>query len=149
MPVATDTFRLSTAPKLGSRTSTSQCCRVSWRRPDPSAPITSSVGPRRSTSSACCLAPASAPTTHMPACCKSRRHRARFVTVTTGVVSAAPAATLRALAVRPAARSLGTITARAPQASAVRKQAPKLCGSCTPSSASNKGDATSLTAVMS
>ena len=44
-------------------------------------------------------------------------------------VSAAPAATLRTVAFIPAARSFGTTTASAPQASAVLMQAPRLCGS--------------------
>ena len=49
-PAATLTFRLSTAPAIGMRTSTSQVLRVNWRRPLPSAPSTSATGPERSTS---------------------------------------------------------------------------------------------------
>ena len=49
-PAATLTFRLSTAPAMGMRTSSSQCRRVSWRMPLPSAPSTSATGPLRSTS---------------------------------------------------------------------------------------------------
>ena len=56
-----------------------------------------------------------------------------------GTVSAAPAATLRTAGVRPAARSRGATTAFAPAASAVRRHAPRLCGSCTPSSTSSSG----------
>ena len=47
-PAATETFRLSTAPAIGMRTSSSQVLRVSWRRPAPSAPSTRATGPRRS-----------------------------------------------------------------------------------------------------
>src|SRR5665647_2693550 len=39
----------------------------------------------------------------------------------------------------PTARSLGAITACTPSASALRKHAPRLCGSCTPSSTSSNG----------
>ena len=48
---------------------------------------------------------ASAPTTQRPASLSSFSVRARLVTATTGVVSAAPAATLRAVALSCAARS--------------------------------------------
>ena len=48
--LATETFRLSTAPCIGRRTSSSQVFRVSWRMPLPSAPSTSASGPLRSSS---------------------------------------------------------------------------------------------------
>lgn len=48
-PLATDTFRLSTAPFIGMLTSSSQVLRVSWRIPSPSAPSTRATGPFRST----------------------------------------------------------------------------------------------------
>ncbi len=67
--------------------------------PRPSAPSTRQRPASRSTSAARCGAAASAPTIHSPASLMSRRQRARLVTVTTGVVSAAPAATLRAAGV--------------------------------------------------
>jgi len=47
-PLATETFRLSTAPRIGIATSSSQVLRVSWRRPAPSAPSTSASGPLKS-----------------------------------------------------------------------------------------------------
>src|SRR2546429_276726 len=130
MPAATETFRLSTAPSWGRPTRKSQFCRVKCRSPEPSAPSASTTGPARSTSSARFAAATSAPTTQRPASLRSLSVRARLVTDTTGVVSAAPTATLRALGVSCAARSRGTMTASAPQASALRRQAPRLCGSC-------------------
>ena len=45
-PAATETLRLSTAPAMGMRTSSSQCLRVSWRMPAPSAPSTSAHMPK-------------------------------------------------------------------------------------------------------
>jgi hypothetical protein len=95
-------------------------------------------GPVRSISCACCGPSASAPTIHNPAPLSSRacapgsspchrrglggarRHLAR------GCVQRR----------RPIARHDHAST---PQASAVRRQAPRLCGSCTPSSASSSG----------
>src|SRR6185312_15205316 len=47
---ATDTFRLSTAPRLGSLTIQSHVWRVSWRSPAPSAPSTRTMPTFRSTS---------------------------------------------------------------------------------------------------
>ena len=123
-------------------TSRSQFSRVSRRRPGPSAPRTSASGPvsfalehrlrrlvvgrRRSRSRAPSASAASAPGSS---------------TWISGIVSAAPDATLRTVGDRPAARSRGTMTAVAPAASAVRRQAPRLCGSCTPSSTSSSGGA--------
>ena len=59
--------------------------------------------------------------------------RARLVTLTTGMRSAAPAEVLRTVAFTGAALSLGITTAVTPAAAALRRQAPRLCGSCTPS----------------
>lgn len=56
-----------------------------------------------------------------------------------GTLSAAPLATFAAVALRPADRSRGAMTACAPAASATRRHAPRLCGSVTPSSTSNSG----------
>ena len=50
-----------------------------------------------------------------------------------GTVSAAPLATLATVALMPTAWSFGAITACAPAPSATRRQAPRLCGSVTPS----------------
>ena len=75
----------------------------------------------------------------MPRSFMSRSARARLVTVTTGTVSAAPHAALATVALTPTARSFGTMTACAPNASALRRQAPRLCGSVTPSSTSSSG----------
>src|SRR5580658_256899 len=97
MPAATETLRLSTVPSCGRRTRKSQFCRVRCRRPVPSAPRTSTTGPLRSQASACISAAASAPTDQRPASFSSLSERTRLVTATTGVDSAAPAATLRAL----------------------------------------------------
>jgi hypothetical protein len=83
----------------------------------------------------------SAPTTQISRSFSQRRVRARFVTWISGSVSAAPDATLRTVGVRPAARSRGTMTAFAPAASALRRQAPRLCGSCTPSNTRSSGGA--------
>ena len=69
----------------------------------------------------------------------SPRVRARLVTMKYGTVSAAPLATLATVALMPAAWSLGAITAWAPAPSATRRQAPRLCGSVTPSSTSSSG----------
>ena len=56
-----------------------------------------------------------------------------------GTVSAAPLATLATVALTPTAWSFGAITACAPAPSATRRQAPRLCGSVTPSSTSSSG----------
>src|SRR3990167_4938293 len=53
--------------------------------------------------------------------------------------SAAPLAARRATAESGALCSRGTMTPWAPAASALRRQAPRLCGSCTPSSTSSSG----------
>ena len=65
----------------------------------------------------------------------------RFFLFTTGTVSAAPHAALATVALTPTARSLGTITACAPNASALRRHAPRLCGSVTPSNTSSSSGA--------
>ena len=65
--------------------------------------------------------------------------RARLVTIKYGTVSAAPLATLATVALRPTAWSFGATTACAPAPSATRRQAPRLCGSVTPSSTSSSG----------
>ncbi|CSB91071.1 Uncharacterised protein [Vibrio cholerae] len=65
--------------------------------------------------------------------------RAKLVTRTSGTVSAAPHATLLTVAVSGADLSFGTMTAATPAASALRRQAPRLCGSVTPSSTNNRG----------
>src|SRR5690554_5899807 len=68
----------------------------------------------------------------------------QIVTATRGTVSAAPQATLRTVGDRLADLSRGMITACAPAASALRRQAPRLCGSVTPSSTSSKGTPSNL-----
>src|SRR6478735_10299607 len=146
IPQATDTLRLSTLPTWGRRTTKSQCRRVSSRSPSPSPPITSAREPPRSACQAIFSPVMSAPAIHNPASFSSFMLRERLVTLTSGVVSAAPAATLRTVAFIPAARSFGTTTASAPQASAVRRQAPRLCGSCTPSSSRTRGSRLSVSA---
>ena len=91
-------------------------------------------GPVRSAPCNSRSASAAVPTIQRPAAFRSLSERARLVTCANGTVSAAPAATLRTAGVRPTARSRGATTARTPAASAVRRQAPRLCGSVTPSS---------------
>ena len=85
----------------------------------------------------------------MPRSFISRIARDRLVTATTGTVSAAPQAALATVALTPTARSLGTITACAPNASALRRQAPRLCGSVTPSSTSNNSGASAVSRTSS
>ena len=63
----------------------------------------------------------------------------KLVTCTRGTLSAAPTATFLTVAVKRAALSFGTIMACTPAASAFRKQAPKLCGSVTPSKINKNG----------
>jgi hypothetical protein len=75
----------------------------------------------------------------MPRSLSSFKVRARLVTIKYGTVSAAPLATLATVALIPAAWSLGAITAWAPAPSATRRQAPRLCGSVTPSSTKISG----------
>jgi len=83
------------------------------------------------------------PINQMPLSFRSRIVRARLVTTMYGTDSAAPEATLIAAVVRPTLRSLGAITACAPAPSATRRQAPRLCGSCTPSSTRNNAGSSS------
>ena len=115
-------------------------CAVSWRMPLPSAPSTSASGPlqvelveraaarRRWCRRRGCRAPSARSSV-----------RARLVTMKYGTVSAAPLATLATVALMPTAWSFGAITACAPAPSATRRQAPRLCGSVTPSSTSSSG----------
>ncbi|MCY1173873.1 hypothetical protein D9M73_140520 [compost metagenome] len=107
--------------------------------PLPSAPMIRMVGPVRSWSYRLTSASPAVPTTHKPRCWSFSRVRARLVTATSGITSAAPQAIFRTTGVRVADLSFGTITASAPAASAERRQAPRLCGSVTPSSTSNNG----------
>ncbi len=106
---------------------------VSWRMPGPSAPSTRATGPLRF---AWYSVPVSllVPMTQIPRSFSSLRVRARLVTMKYGTVSAAPLATLATVALTPTAWSLGAMTAWAPAPSATRRQAPRLCGSVTPSS---------------
>src|SRR6185437_15184552 len=83
----------------------------------------------------------------MPRSLSSRIVRARFVTTMYGTDSAAPEATLIAAVVRPQLRSFGAMTACAPAPSATRRHAPRLCGSCTPSSTSSNGDDANVQAL--
>ena len=135
-PAATDTLRLSTAPASGMPTAgrsvrASAGAAPGLRRPAP----TRSVRTRRRRTGS--RRRSSAPSTHTPRSFSSRSVRARLVTAMTGTVSAAPLAAFATVALRPTARSFGTITACAPNASALRRQAPRLCGSVTPSSTSS------------
>src|SRR3546814_9591874 len=84
-----------------------------------------------STSYGVSLAAPESPVVQEPSALSRTKVRDRFVTAIIGTRSAAPAAAARAAAVRPALRSLGMITAETPTASAVRRHAPRLCGSCT------------------
>ncbi len=124
------------ASQSGIPTILSQCSRVRRRRPAPSAPSTHATGPLTSASNRL-SPPASAPRIQTSRSLRSRSVRARLVTVTSGTVSAAPLAALATVALSPTARSFGTMSACAPNASALRRQAPRLCGSVTPSSTSS------------
>ena len=141
-PLATDTFRLSTAPlhrqvhelvagargqlahaaALGAEDQRHRPGRGRRRR-------ACAARPRRCRRSGC-----RAPSARSSV-------RARFVTMKYGTVSAAPLATLATVALMPTAWSFGAITACAPAPSATRRQAPRLCGSVTPSSTSSSGGA--------
>ena len=107
--------------------------------PSPSEPITSAAGPVKSASYRPLSASSVVPISSMSRSFSSRMVRARLVTVMYGTVSAAPLATFAAVALRPTARSFGTITACAPTPSATRRQAPRLCGSVMPSRISSSG----------
>src|SRR6218665_3666 len=139
MPLATETFRLSTAPCIGMRASSSHVLRVRSRMPLPSAPSTSATGPLRSSWYKVPGASSQVPMHQMLRSLSSSSVRARLVTMKYGMVSAAPLATLATVALMPTAWSLGAITACAPAPSATRRQAPRVCGSVTPSSTSSKG----------
>src|SRR5450830_1736579 len=138
-PDATETFRLSTEPNMGMLTRISQVSRVRRRMPSPSEPMTNAVGPEKSPAYRSLSASSAMPISQTPRSLRSRMVRARLVTVMYGTVSAAPLATLAAVAFKPTARSFGTITACAPTPSATRRQAPRLCGSVMPSSISSSG----------
>src|SRR6266446_5782535 len=73
-------------------------------------------------------------TIHSPLAFRSSRVRAMFVTFAMGRCSLAPADDFATVPVTPAARLSGITTPSAPEASAVRRIAPRLCGSSTPSS---------------
>src|SRR5690606_5907468 len=120
---ATETFRLSTWPYIGIAASASHASRVDGRKPRPSPPSTSAIGgtserPNNGSPSA------SAPTTRTPALLSQRSTLPRLGALSTGKVSAAPVATLRAAGVSFAARERGTTTASIAAASAVRRHAP-------------------------
>lgn len=70
--------------------------------------------------------------------------RERLVTRTNGVVSAAPTATRWTVSVRPTDLSFGAMTASTPAPFAVRRTAPRLCGSVTQSRTRTKGFVLSL-----
>ena len=141
MPAATDTLRLSTAPRLGSRTSQSQCRRVSARNPAPSAPSTSTRGPVRSTSWARCVRCRPRPRPiHRPASLSSAQ-RARQIGHRDHRGALGGAGGHLARAWHSAARR--DRAARSPRAPRRHRRCagrrPRLCGSCTPSSASSSG----------
>ena len=136
---ATETFRLSTAPIIGILTSRSQVLLVRSRMPRSSAPSTKATGPDRSRSWIESVAASLVPTIRMSRSLSSSIVRARLVTMKYGTVSEAPLATLATVALMPTAWSRGTITPCAPTPSATRRQAPRLCGSVTPSSSSSSG----------
>ena len=101
MPQATETFRLSTAPSCGSRTRKSQCLAGELAQPRrPRRPSPAPAGPVRSASQASLLARHVGPDDPQAGFLQQLRLRARLVTATTGVVSAAPAATLRTVGIQ-------------------------------------------------
>ena len=85
----------------------------------------------------------------MPRSLSSRSVRARLTTAMNGTDSAAPAATLRTMGVRPVARSRGAMTAVTRAASAVRRHAPRLCGSWTPSRINSSGGPAAVSSATS
>src|SRR5207302_11372284 len=70
-PAATDTLRLSTSPRIGMRTRTSQLSRVSRRIPSPSAPRTQATASGMPVSYSVFSARSSAPTIQMSLCFNS------------------------------------------------------------------------------
>ena len=84
----------------------------------------------------------------MPCFFKLSSTRTKFVTCTNGMVSIAPLATLLTIGVNPTDLSFGAIMACTPAASAERKHAPKLCGSCTPSNIKIKGGADKFSKIF-
>src|SRR6185312_12176648 len=137
-PVATETLRLSIAPGIGIFATKSHSSRVRWRMPSPSLPSTSATGPLKSTPWMVVSVSPARPVIHTPASLSARKVRARLVTAISGTRSAPPAEARRTTGVRPTARSFGTITAVTFAAAALRRQAPRLCGSVTPSSTSTR-----------
>ena len=110
MPAATETLRLATVPRMGSRRARRRCSRVSRRSPLPSPPSTSAIGgasfARRT---AARRASASAPTTQTPASLQPAQ-RARQIrrAIRRGTVSAAPVAAFSAAGVSFAECARGT-----------------------------------------
>src|SRR6218665_43129 len=128
MPLATETFRLSTAPCIGMRASSSHVLRVRSRMPLPSAPSTSATGPLRSSWYKVPGASSQVPMHQMLRSLSSSSVRARLVTMKYGMVSAAPLATLATVALMPPAWSLGAIPACAPAPAATARPAPGMWG---------------------
>src|SRR3954462_3806896 len=143
-PADTETLRLSTSPAIGIFTSRSHVSRVRRRMPSPSAPSTQAIESGRSASNSVFSPRSSAPTIQRLRSLSSPSVCARVVTLREGVAPAAPLATFDTAGVMPAARPLGAIAGLAPAAFATRRQAPRLCGSVTPSSTRTSGCSTAL-----
>ena len=119
---------------MGMRMRVSQFSLVSRRIPSPSAPRTMAREPVRSHSNRSQSDSSAVPTMRIPHSLRMRsRKRAMFATETTGTYIAPPQETRTAVSVTGEALWRGTMTARTPAPSAERRQAPRLCGSCTPS----------------
>ncbi len=129
--MATDTFRHSTDPDIGMLIRKSQCSRVRRLAPLPSDPITTPRGPVRSVSYSDSSARSEVPAIHTPSSLRISMERTRLVTDAKGTLSAPPQATFRTVSVMGEERSLGATTRHTPAASAVRRMAPRLWGSCT------------------
>ena len=125
----------STWPKCGIETRWSQCSRTSRRMPRPSPPSTSATGRVRSTASQRSVPAASKPTTQMPRALSASSACTRLPMRATFTCSSAPADARPTVSESPALWRSGSSTPSAPAASTVRRMAPRLRGSSTPSSA--------------
>ncbi len=138
MPVATDTFRLAYAARASASTPVDRrscasvravlCLRRRARARSAAADRPHSKSPARRRPRR--------PPKHLAAFSHSSR-RTRLLTCTMNSDSAAPLAALRATSLSGALRRFGSSTAPTPAASALRRHAPRLRGSITPSSASS------------
>src|SRR5262245_46234876 len=139
IPAATLTFSELIFPRIGIETIASHFSLTSRRTPLPSLPNTIASGTFMSKSVWRFPVPPSTPTTHNPRSFNSSISGTRLVTRATRTYSTAPAEVLATVSLRPAARCSGMKTPSTPAHSQVRRTAPRLCGSSTPSSSTTRG----------